>query len=61
MVFRLNIVMDMTTLSDSDAMDAPEIAMEDRVKLDDRVASTMLYASTSNNTATSDTESGGIV
>ena len=53
--------MDMTTLSDSDAMDAPEIAMEDRVKLDDRVASTMLYASTSNNTATSDTESGGIV
>jgi hypothetical protein len=42
-------------------MDAPEIAMEDRVKLDDRVASTMLYASTSSNTATSNTESGGIV
>ena len=41
-------------------MDAPGIAMEDRVRLDDRVASAVLYASTSNNTATSHTESGGI-
>ena len=42
-------------------MDAPGIAMEDRVRLDDRVASAVLYASTSNNTATSDTELDGIV
>lgn len=38
-------------------MDATEIAMEERVKLDDRVASTMLQASAS---TTSNTESGGI-
>ena len=49
----------MTTLSD--AMDAPEIAMEERVKVDDRVASAMLHASTSSNPTTSDTESGGII
>ena len=48
-----------TTHSDasSDAMDTTEIAMEERVKLDDKVASTMLRASAS---TTCDTESGGI-
>ena len=41
-------------------MDAPEIAMEERVKVDDRVASAMLHGSTSSNSTTSDTEPGGI-
>ena len=40
-------------------MDAPEIAMEERVRVDDRVASAMLHASSSNST-TSDTQPGGI-
>ena len=41
-------------------MDAPEITMEERVKVDDRVASAMLHVSTSSNPTTSDTEPGGI-
>lgn len=43
-------------------MDPPEsFAMEERVKVDDRVASAMLHASSSSNTTTSDTEPGSIV
>src|SRR6266702_4214351 len=46
--------------SRTDVMDAPEIAMEERVKVDDRVASTMLHASAASDTSiTSATELGG--